>query len=397
MSERYFSLTLEKSNLFKQHDLYCKQQFWFETKALFLHVSKTEEMNLLTYHPENRFQIIKLYALYWLGYILLFSLIQGLPEGDFIVAWRNEWYSVLPKICFVTAVVELLMPKLLFRKKTFAFFMAYIVLILLFAFLQRLIDNYIILRYYLTFWKTVPLLSAPVFLYNVSKLQFVVTIPVAFRLFYHLAEEKNKVQTILSEKLQTELASLRNQFHPHFLFNVLNSLYSKILSKSDDSAEIVLKISDLLRFSIYDVNNKSISLENEIDYLKNYISLQQLRFDDRLQLSFSVFGDVENRSIEPFLILPFIENSYKFCLDENNQGWITISISVTEDWFVVKIENSLPENFIASIENISSGVGIANVKRRLELLYPDKHTLIIKNETTSFFVSLKIKIKDGSH
>ena len=82
-------------------------------------------MNILTYNPENRFQIIKLYALYWLGYILLFSLIQGLPEGDFIVAWRNEWYSILPKIGFVTIVVDFLMPQLLFRKRTVTFFAAY--------------------------------------------------------------------------------------------------------------------------------------------------------------------------------------------------------------------------------------------------------------------------------
>lgn len=354
-------------------------------------------MKILTYDPENRSLIIRLYTLYWLGYILLFSLIQGLPAGDFVTALRNEWYSVLPKILFVTIVVEFLMPRFLFRKKIIAFIGSYILLILLFAFLQRLIDNYIILRYYLTFWKIEPLLSAPVFLYTISKLQFVVTIPIAFKLFYYLAEERNKVQTILSEKLQAELSSLRNQFHPHFLFNVLNSLYSKILSKSDDSAEIVLKISDLLRFSIYDVNNKSISLQNEIDYLKNYISLQQLRFENQIQLSFSVYGNVENHSIEPFLILPFIENSYKYCLDENNQGWITIAISISEEWLVVKIENSLPENFNTVPDNVSSGIGIANVKRRLELLYPEKHILTIKNETVSFFVSLKIKIKDGSN
>lgn len=351
----------------------------------------------MAYDLENRSLIIRLYTLYWLGYILLFSLIQGLPANDFITALRNEWYSILPKILFVTIVVEFLMPRLLFKKKTITFITAYVILILLFAFLQRLIDNFIILRYYLTFWKIEPLLSAPVFLYNVSKLQFVVTIPIAFKLFYYLAEEKNKVQTVLSEKLQAELSSLRNQFHPHFLFNVLNSLYSKILSKSDDSAEIVLKISDILRFSIYDVNNKNISLENEIDYLKNYISLQQLRFENQLQLSFSVYGSVENHSIEPFLILPFIENSYKYCLDENNQGWITISITISDEWLVVKIENSLSENPALYPENVNSGIGISNVKRRLELLYPDTHVLTIKNETVNFFVSLKIKIKDGSN
>lgn len=146
----------------------------------------------MAYDLENRSLIIRLYTLYWLGYVLLFSLIQGLPANDFITALRNEWYSILPKILFVTIVVEFLMPRLLFKKKTITFITAYIILILLFAFLQRLIDNFIILRYYLTFWKIEPLLSAPVFLYNVSKLQFVVTIPIAFKLFYYLAEEKIK-------------------------------------------------------------------------------------------------------------------------------------------------------------------------------------------------------------
>lgn len=355
----------------------------------------TIQMKALTYDPENRFMKIKLYTLYWLGYILLFSLIQGLPAGDFLTAFYNEWYSILPKILFVTIVVEFLMPRFLFRKKTIAFITVYILLILVFAFLQRLIDNHIIIRYYLTFWKIEPILSAPVFLYNISKLQFVVTIPLAFKLFYYLAEEKNKVQIISSQKLQAELSSLRNQFHPHFLFNVLNSLYSKILTKSDDSAEIVLRISDLLRFSIYDVNNRNISLQNEVDYLKNYISLQQLRFENQLQLSFSVHGTIENHSIEPFLILPFIENSFKYSLDEVGQAWITISIAVTNGWLSVKIENSLPKEISKTTENLNSGIGIANVKRRLELLYPEKHILTVKNEITSFFVSLKIKIEDG--
>jgi sensor histidine kinase YesM len=354
-------------------------------------------MNNLAMYSGSTSQKIKMYVCYWLGYILLFSLIQGLPTADFWRALSNECYSVLPKILFVLLIVEVAMPLLFFKKKKTLFIFTYLFSILFFAFIQRLIDNYIIIAFYLTEWKSEPLLSAPVYLYNVIKLQFVVTIPLAIKLVYYLAEEKNRVQSILSEKLQTELFSLRNQFHPHFLFNVLNSLYSKILSKSDDSADIVLKISDFLRYSVYDVNTKNISLKKEIEYLKNYISLQQLRFDNRLELSFSTNGDIENQLIEPFLILPFIENSFKYSLDDvNSQAWITISITVAEEWLVIKIENSLPPDFIKNkdIENPHSGVGITNVKRRLELLYPDQHILTIKNEEDSFFVSLKIKIND---
>ena len=152
-----------------------------------------------------------------------------------------------------------------------------------------------------------------------------------------------------------------------------------------------------MRFSIYDVTNKSISLDQEIAYLKNYISLQQLRFEDQVQLSFSVFGAIDGYSIEPFLILPFIENSYKYCVDENTEGWITISINVSDEWLVVKIENSLPENVNLRAIKGSGGVGIINVQRRLALLYPEKHFLTVKNETESFFVSLKIRISDGGH
>lgn len=354
-------------------------------------------MNDLAIYPEKTSQKIKMHICYWLGYILLFSLIQGLPTNDFQRALYNECYSVFPKIIFVLFIVEVAMPTLFFRKKKALFILTYVFSILFFAFIQRLIDNYIIIAYYLTEWKSEPLLSAPVFLYNVIKLQFVVTIPLVIKLVYYLAEAKNKVQLIISEKLQAELFSLRNQFHPHFLFNVLNSLYSKILSKSDDSAEIVLKISDFLRYSVYEVNTKYIPLEKEIEYLKNYISLQQLRFDNRLQLSFSTNRITENQVIEPFLILPFIENSFKYCLDDaNSPAWITISITASEEWLVIKIENSVPDDFSKNKnpENPYSGVGITNVKRRLELLYPDQHVLAIKNEVDSFFVSLKIKIND---
>jgi two-component system LytT family sensor kinase len=345
------------------------------------------------------FRKLKMYVVYWLVYILLFSLIQGLPAKDFITALINECFSIFPKICFVFLVVEVLMPQFLFKKKKEFFVLGYLVLIILFAILQRLIDNYIIIKYIMLHWKIEPLFSAPVYLYSIIKLQFAVTVPVCLKLFWHLAVEQHKVQEIVSEKLQAELTSLRNQFHPHFLFNVLNSLYVKILNKSDDSAAIVLKISDLLRFSIYEFDRKNITLEEELTYLKNYIDLQQLRFDNRLDLSFSIFGSIENYKIEPFLLLPFVENSYKYCLDNDETlAWITISINVVDHWLVFKIENSLPNTNNYQLEsNVSPqdrGTGIANVKRRLELLYPNQHQLTIKNNDSSFFVSLKIKMND---
>ncbi|MNS54787.1 hypothetical protein D3C72_876010 [compost metagenome] len=114
-------------------------------------------------------------------------------------------------------------------------------------------------------------------------------------------------------------------------------------------------------------------------------------------MSLSVFGKVDGYHIEPFLILPFVENSYKYCLsDAHSMAWITISINVNDDWLVVKIENSLPEDSLVTqvADTSKSGVGIANVQRRLELLYPDQHQLTVKNNVSSFFVSLKLKMNN---
>lgn len=335
-----------------------------------------------------------MYVLYWAGYVLLFSLIQGFAARDFLTAFYNELFSLLPKIFFVLIIIEWLMDALFFKNKIAAFIIIYISLLLVFAFILRLIDNYIILTYFLTNWTKEPLLSTPPFLYNIIKLQFVVTIPFSIKLFYYWAKEKNRVQAIQAEKMQAELQSLRNQFHPHFMFNVLNSLYSKILSKSDDAADMLLQISSLLRFSVYEANDKTISLEKEINYISSYISLQQMRFDNRLDLSFILTGMTANKVIEPFLMLPLIENSFKYCMnDDGGNGWITVFISIKDDWLTLKIENSLPSKRVTGISpNSNRGLGIDNVKKRLKLLYPDNHTFKINEDEDSFFVSLKIKL-----
>lgn len=335
-----------------------------------------------------------MYIVYWAGYIMLFSFVQGFASRDILTSFYNELFSLLPKVIFVLLVVEWQMDAMFFKNQIARFLIIYTCLLLVFAFILRLIDNHIILSYFLTFWTKEPLLSTAPYLYNVSKLQFVVTVPFSIKLFYYWAQEKNKAQAIQAEKLEAELNSLRNQFHPHFMFNVLNSLYSRILAKSDDAAEMLLQISSLLRFSVYEANDKTIALDKEIRYISNYIALQQMRFDNRLELSFTVTGEAENRMIGPFLMLPFIENSFKHCLsDERENGWITIYISIKEDWLTLKVENSIPQKKAnANALEGQSGFGIVNVKKRLALLYPENHYLHVSEKEDSYFISLKIKL-----
>jgi two-component system LytT family sensor kinase len=346
---------------------------------------------------QNKNRKLSLYFLYWIGYLLFFSFIQGFAEKDFARVFVNELAGLLPKIIFVAILVEWLMDKLLFKKRKVAFLLTYVALLLLSAFVQRVIDNYIILEYSLTKWIKEPLLSAPPFLYNAIKLQFIATIPFTARLLYYFSREQNRVGIILSEKKQAELQALRNQFQPHFVFNVLNNLYGKILDKSDDAADMLMNISALLRYTIYETGDKPVELGKEIGHLQNYIALQRARFTDRLQVSYSLTGDTSNKLIEPFLLLPFIENSFKYCLsDVDAEGWITIFISVLETQLVLKIENSIPpggiKNSTMDEGQNHKGVGLANVKRRLGILYPDDHVLKITEGDDSFFVLLKIKL-----
>ncbi|MBC8032687.1 MAG: histidine kinase, partial [Chitinophagaceae bacterium] len=291
--------------------------------------------------PIDRTNKFRVYFFYWFTYILFFTFIQAGPNQEYLTAFLTELISLPLKIVFVYIVLQLLMKRLLFERKSLLFVLAYLPLLLLFAFLQRLADNYINLRYFLN-WEVQPLLEPGPYVHNILKFQFVAAIPFSSMLFSYWAKEKNKSYIVEGQKMQAELTFLRNQFHPHFIFNVLNSLYSKILNKSEDSADIVLKISSLIRFTLYDINTPSISVDKEISYLQDYIALQRMRFDRQLELSISITGDYDNKYIEPFLIIPFVENSFKYCIDEDSgKGWITIYISIIDDWLTLKIENSI--------------------------------------------------------
>ncbi|MGV3540050.1 MAG: sensor histidine kinase [Rufibacter sp.] len=346
--------------------------------------------NALTITNKN---LGKLLVLYWSGYVLLFSFIQGFAANDIITSFYNEVISLPPKIAFVWLVTGPLMNHLVFQKKIGAFLGCYALLMVLFAFLLRLVDNYLILTYFLTHWDKQPLLSTPPLVYNLVKLQFVVTIPFCFRLFQFWTREEQHVQAVKAEKLQAEFHALQSQFHPHFMFNVLNSLYAKILAKTDDAADMLLRISSLLRFAVYEANGKTIQLDQELNYLRHYIALQELRFGNRLEVCFSVTGNTEGKEIEPFLLLPFIENAFKYCLnDEEEDGWITIYVFADGDQLSLQVENSLSATAREEALDSRKGFGIAHVQKRLDLLYTGKYSLKITPDEKSFFVSLKLPL-----
>ncbi|QVY67092.1 sensor histidine kinase [Polaribacter sp. Q13] len=194
---------------------------------------------------------------------------------------------------------------------------------------------------------------------------------------------------VASQKVNSELSFLKAQLNPHFLFNTLNSIYSLANKKSDDTTVAIVTLSELMRYMIYEANEEFISLEKEIEYVKNYISLQLLRLKDSSGVKINIHGNL-NYKIEPLLLISFIENAFKYGTDYKGKTDITIKIYTNNDQLNLEVYN------LASLQNTlnkDSGIGLENIQNRLNLLYPNTHTLEITNTKKSFEVNLKINLK----
>lgn len=194
---------------------------------------------------------------------------------------------------------------------------------------------------------------------------------------------------IKTEKINTELSFLKAQLNPHFLFNSLNSIYSLANKKADNTTDAIVTLSELMRYMIYEADKEFVKLEKEIDYIKNYISLQTLRLKDSSGVRFNVHGNLDH-DIEPLLLISFIENAFKYGTDYTGKTNINIKISVENNELLLKISNyiSLKEK-----NNPNSGIGIQNIKQRLNLLYSNSHSLKIEEVDSLFTVELLLKLK----
>ena len=202
-------------------------------------------------------------------------------------------------------------------------------------------------------------------------------------------------ETIQAEQQRTvaELKLLKAQLHPHFLFNTLNNLYSHTLENSHRSPEIVLKLSNLLRFMIYESNVAKIPLTKEIELLRNYISLEQLRYGERLDMSVSIIGNVGGYQIAPLLLLPFLENAFKHGTSQQiDQCWIRLDLAIKEDTMYFKLVNSVDPALSKSSK--VGGLGLSNVKRRLDLLYKENYKFQTSMQEEVFIVSLNINLEE---
>ncbi len=201
--------------------------------------------------------------------------------------------------------------------------------------------------------------------------------------------DQQEKQELEREKLQAELKYLKAQINPHFLFNTLNNLYSLTLKKSDDAPEMVLKLSEIMRYMLHDSNERMVPLASEIGYIKNYIGLQQIRQLEKTDIRFTLNQEPNGQLIAPLLLIPFIENSFKHGIGGLEPGWIHIDIELQGHQMVFRIDNSKPSH---PSKAISHGIGLTNVKSRLDLLYARKYELAIDDAPDHYLTELKLEL-----
>jgi two-component system LytT family sensor kinase len=205
-------------------------------------------------------------------------------------------------------------------------------------------------------------------------------------------ENEKQKKEMENQKLGAELSLLKSQINPHFFFNTLNSIYSLAIIKSNKTSEAVLKLSEIMRYIIYDTEHKLVPLSKEVEYIANYIELQRLRLPETVKVEFETSLEKEESVIEPLLLLPFVENAFKHGIDVEKGGKIAIRINQTGNELRLHVENPLVEETLP--KNGQTGIGMQNTIKRLELLYHDHFTLTAEPVKDTYIVELELTLKE---
>ncbi|TDH18479.1 histidine kinase [Segetibacter sp. 3557_3] len=226
--------------------------------------------------------------------------------------------------------------------------------------------------------------------FNLAPFAFTILLSIAYQsIADHIRTERLMAEK-QSENLKTELSFLRSQISPHFLFNVLNNIVALVRIKSEELEPTIMKLSSLMQYMLYETDEERGLLKTEAEYLRNYIDLQKQRFGSELTVNIRYDVKEDWHTIEPMLLIPFVENAFKHGTGLLQYPEIHIELSVVNNQLSFTVKNKYEESI--SIKDKTSGIGLANVKRRLELLYPDRHRLTIDNRNGWFLVHLNINL-----
>lgn len=321
---------------------------------------------------------------FWFLWLVL-PLINSIVDGDdkrldyIITALPASLLGVL----FFYFNAEFLAPKYLYKGKIGSYFASTAVL-----FVAHLI-SYVYLKDYLIDMHQVRFYDSR----TLFPVLFVTGMSILYSLVVLVLNQTRNAQEEKAEQMKSELSFLRSQISPHFIFNILNSIVYLIRIKSEDAEKVTIELSKLMRYMLYESENKSVLLGKEIEYLENYTDLQRLRFGEDVQINLKIEGETAGLVIEPMLLIPFVENAFKHGVGFIKDPFIDINLSLSnQNTLIYTVKNKLNEKSDEPKDD-NSGIGIRNVKRRLELLYPEHHKLKLSQDNGIFSVYLELTLK----
>lgn len=354
---------------------------------------------LLKGQPKRLFTRILIHAISWICYVLFKTYLnhdwlaikfpRAAPEEIFSKGLQVQLSYLIVKIPLVYTLFYIVDKSLanhwsykkLFITSLSVFFTGIMGLLIV----DHLLAEELILKIHSAF--TIQWMSV---VYSFFVLSFCCGLALAVKLIYVALKQKETEHEVIKQKLETELRFLKAQTNPHFLFNTLNNIYALARKKSDDTADVVMKLSSLLRFMLYEAEKSIIPIGDELKMIESYTELEKLRHKpDKLSLTSNISVDDNNQSIAPLILLPFVENAFKHGAGESRfNSFISINTTLKKGVLDFIVENSKPEE---NSMNTEEKIGLNNVRRQLELLYPG-HSLIITNDTSVFKIHLNIDL-----
>lgn len=342
---------------------------------------------------------ILLHVTFWVIYTLQDAIVgmiwagseSPVGVGPFWKSLMDALLCLVGKFLFTYFLLEVTVPRIVAGKYPLARIVGEIVVVLLISiFVYRVIAFYIIFPVVYGVPSPTGLLALTGIFAAIMDIGFVAGVATALKFAGIQLRVKENEKLLIREKLEAELKFLRHQTSPHFLLNTLNNVYALARKKSDDTAEVVMKLSELLRFILYESSDPTIPVIEEIKVLEDYLELEKMRYDQRLTVSFKKELDAENYQITPLLLLPFIENAFKHGISESRfESYVVIEIRVERGRLTYAVENSKDDG---TRELSNKNIGLVNVRRRLELTYKD-YSLDIKEEAHSYRVNLSLNLE----
>ncbi|MFN8256610.1 MAG: histidine kinase [Bacteroidales bacterium] len=375
---------------------------------------------MINFIKDWKYKGFLLHFLLWSGLLLINYIVFGMPGIEFDFSFSLGTWGIY--MCFFYLNYSILIPRFLFHNR----FLIYI--IFLFTafganiYLKNAIDSYFfnqIIPNEIRFQpgpfrrndllkpeiqnirppqnirpepsKQFPWFGTNRFLMpGMTQLFLIFLASLSLRFFKKWQDDEKQIAEIEKDKISNELLFLKQQINPHFLFNAINNIYSLSISKSPETSGAIIKLSSILRYMLYETDKKYVELSSEIQAISDYIEIQKLRFTEKVKLQYSVQGNISNHKIVPLIMLPLIENAFKYGVDNANDSFIGILIEIKGNELNLTILNT-----IISVGKVieNSGIGIKNIRRRLDLLYGNSYTLRNVEEGGIFKVFLKINLE----